>query len=281
MSRERRAARQLRFAPIATRSEHMSILNFVTQDELDDLPDDPSMAFMTLVNHAQRSLAEQVRGLDPEERYQWEQRNEIRQSFMNVMVAAAKRYEIEPFVSMQVPRVGNFQENDHKQFKADVEHYVTQLMLDNSIRGKRDSVVILPKSKDRIRGHIHALRDCLEKANMTAAKREALAKKLDAFEAELEKRRLGVLAVTRIAMEILALPGGVWASAELAPKLITNIMQTVAESKAAEDETRQLSPVAPPKALSPPRAPEPEPRKTGGFGSGGGFADDLDDDVPF
>ena len=230
---------------------------------------------MTLVNDAQRRLAEQTRNLDPEERYQWEQRDEIRHSFMNVVVAAAKRFEVEPFVSMQVPRIDNFEDKDHKQFKADLDHYVTQLMLDNSLRAKHDSVAILPKSKDRIRGHIHALRECVEKANMTPAKREALAKKLDAFETELEKRRLSILAVTRVALEILALPGGVWASAELAPKLITNIMQTVAEAKVAETETRQLPPAAPPKALSAPRTPEPEPQRRGGF------ADDLDDDVPF
>lgn len=256
----------------------MTILNFVTQDELDDLPEDPSMAFMTLVNHAQRRLAEQTRGLDPEERYQWQERNDICHSFMNVVVAAAKRFEIEPFVSMEIPRLDNFEDKDHKQFRSDLDHYVTQLMLDNSIRARSDSVSIPPESKDRIRGHIYALRGCLEKSNMTPAKREALAKKLNAFEAELEKRRLSMLAVTRVAMEILALPGGVWASAELAPKLITNIMQTVAEAKAAENETRQLPPVAPPKALSAPRAPrapEPEPQRAGGF------ADDLDDDVPF
>lgn len=100
----------------------------------------------------------------------------------------------------------------------------------------------------------------------------------DAFEVELEKRCLSMLAVTRVAMEILALPGGVWASAELAPKLITNIMQTVAEAKAAENETWQLPPVAPPEALSAPRAPKPEPQRAE---HAGGFADDLDDDVPF
>ena len=253
----------------------MTILNFVTQDELDDLPEDPSVAFMTLVNHAQRRLSEQTQHLDPEERYQYEQRDEIRHSFMNVVVAAAKRFEIEPFVSMQVPRLDSFQDKDHRQFKADLDHYVTQLMLDNSIRAKRDSVAVLPKSKDRIRSHIHALRECLEKANMTPAKREALAKKLDAFEAELEKRRLSILAVTRVALEILALPGGVWASAELAPKLISNIMQTVAEARAAEEETRALLPPPPPKALSAPRAPDPQPQRRGAFD------DELDDDVPF
>ena len=88
---------------------------------------------------------------------------------MNVVVAAAKRFEIEPFVSMQVPRLDKFKENDHRQFIADVDHYVTQLMLDNSIRARGDSVVILPKSKDRIRSYIHGLRQCLEQANMTEA----------------------------------------------------------------------------------------------------------------
>jgi len=38
----------------------MTILNFVSQNELDDLDDDPRIAFMTLVNHAQWSLTEQI-----------------------------------------------------------------------------------------------------------------------------------------------------------------------------------------------------------------------------
>src|SRR5438105_4543268 len=87
----------------------MTILNFVSQDELDDLDDDPHIAFMTLVNHAQRRLAEQIKGLDPQD--EWEQRDELRHSFMNVVIAAAKRIEIEPFVSMEVPRLSDFKQN--------------------------------------------------------------------------------------------------------------------------------------------------------------------------
>ena len=51
-------------------------------------------------------------------------------------------------------------------------------------------------------------------------------------------------------------------------------MQTVAEAKAAEDETRQLPSATPLKALSAPRKPTPE-RAASGFDS------DLEDDVPF
>lgn len=251
----------------------MSIFTFVTQDELDDLPEDPSMAFMVLVNHAQRRLAEASKGLDPEERYQWEQLEELRHSFMNVVLAAAKRFEIEPFVTMEVPRLSEFNNTDHRQFRSDLDHYVTQLMLDNSIRNKRDSVEVLPKTKDRLRAYVQGLRGCIEQGKMTDAKREALLKKLDQFEQELEKRRLSLLAVTRLSLEILAIPGAVWATGEVGTRLITNVMQVVAEAKAAEDETRKLPSTAPPKALSPPRKEQPK--------SAPAFDADLDDDVPF
>lgn len=256
----------------------MSVLNFVSQDELDDLDDDPRIAFMTLVNHAQRRLSEQIAMLDPRDEAGWEQCQELHHSFMNVVIAAAKRFEIEPFVSMQVPRYSDFRKSvDHREFRADLDHYITQLVLDNSIRARHDSVAILPKSKDSIRSYVHGLRQCIEQADMTKSKREALLIKLDQFEAELEKRRLNILAVARIAFELLAVPGGVWASAEVAHRLITNVMQTVAEAKSAEKETRQLAPTSPPKALSPPRVEKAVPVSSFGRSS----SNTIDDDIPF
>ena len=62
---------------------------FYSQDDLDNLDDDPRMAFLTLVDHAERSLAEQTKGLDLPDKSQWEQREELRHSFMNVVIAAA------------------------------------------------------------------------------------------------------------------------------------------------------------------------------------------------
>jgi hypothetical protein len=89
------------------------------------------------------------------------------------------------------------------------------------------------------------------------------------FEAELEKRRLNILAVARIACELLAIPGTLWASGEVANRLITQVMQTVAEARAAEQEARQLAPMEAPKALSAPRSL---------LQSAPG---EIDDDIPF
>jgi hypothetical protein len=135
---------------------------------------------------------------------------------MNFVVAAGKRLEIEPFASMQVPRHKDYGDPDYRQFQSDLDHYITQLLIDNSIRTKKDSVGILPKTKDRIRQYVYALRECVENANLTEAKREILIEKLKQFEDELEKRRLNILAVARIAFELLAIPGTLWASGEVA-----------------------------------------------------------------
>ena len=92
----------------------MSLLEFLDQNELDDLDEDPRMAFMQLVNAAQRSLSAKISALDPDNQNEWQKTDELRYSFMNVVVAAAKRFEIEPFQSMEVPHYSNFRDGDHR-----------------------------------------------------------------------------------------------------------------------------------------------------------------------
>ncbi|MBV9828598.1 MAG: hypothetical protein JO001_23460 [Alphaproteobacteria bacterium] len=249
----------------------MTILNFVTQEELDNLDEDPRMAFMALVNHAQRSLSHQLDQYDPDDERGWRQREEIQQRFMNVVVAAGKRFEIEPFASTVVPRHQDYRNSDYKQFESDLDHYVTQLVIDNSIRARKNSVEIFPDSKGKIRSYVHGLRTCIEQAKMHEAKRKALLDKLNQFERELEKARINILAVTLLTFEILGIPGTAWASWEVAQKLVTNITQIFAEAKLLEDQTRQIAPAnSAPKALSPPRPSKSQPAPG-----------DLDDEIPF
>lgn len=245
----------------------MNVFDFITQDELDELPDDPRFAFLEFANHAQRRLSKKTQELGGTEEG-WEELQEARHGFMNVLIAAGKRFEIEPFVEMEVPTRDSFQGADYQQFKTDLDHYTTQLVLDNSIRGRRETVLLTDKSKDRIRSHLVALRDCVSDSSLPDSKKSALKKRLDEFQADLDRKsRLNLLAVTRVTIEILAIPGALWASGDVATKLITNVMQEVGEAKVAEDDERKM-PSAPPKALTPPRKPIPGPA-------------DLDDEIPF
>lgn len=253
----------------------MAILKFITHEELDNLDDDPRIAFMELVNHAQRRLSEQTEKLDPSDNYDLMRIDEINHSFMNVIVAAGKRFEIDPFANMEVPKYREFSISDHREFNANIDHYITQLMLDNRIRSKRDSVAVTPEFKERIRTQIVGLRTCIEEADLLEPKREALLARLDEFEKEFEKRRLNMMVVTLFACQILAIPGGVWASAEIVQKLTTTVMQIVAEAKATEEEFRKLPSIEPFKALSPPQKVQPKRNAS----SKPNF--DLDDDIPF
>ncbi len=249
----------------------MHLFDFITQDEIEDLPEDPTSAFVAFVRHASARLGERLNHLSGiDEQLAYNEAEDARHGFMNVLIAAAKRYEISPFSAYELPLFDNFSLSDYRSFRSDIDHYVSQMVLDNAIRERGNSVDLSSRAKDRIRSHIHGLKTCIDNADLPEAKKEALHKKLSLFEAELEKRRLGLLAVTVVALEIMALPGGVWATYEMVQKLTANILSEVGEAKVAEDEMRRLAPVEPPRKLLPPR------RAADNI-----VPSDADDDIPF
>ena len=252
----------------------MNIFDFITQEEIDDLPDDdPQAAFVRFVRIAQRRLGERTAQINPSEESGWEELNEARHGFMNVVIAAAKKYEIEPFATLSVPRQKSFGSDEHRQFKADLDHYLTQLLLDNSSRSKRDSVLISPQLKNTIRTYVFHLRDLIEKSDdLDEPKRQMLLRRLSEFETELDKKRLNLMAVTLLAITLAGGPGALWASADVANKLLTNILRVVGEAKIADDAVRRLPSSAAPMAITGPR---PDEAVQGNFGS------DMDDDIPF
>lgn len=257
----------------------MSIYSFVTQDQLDELDDEPRTRFMQLAHLAISSLDTKTDGLDPSDEYQYRMLNELRFSCMNVLLASASRLRIEPFASWERPAFRNYGEPDWLEFKYDLDHYVTQIVLDNTAIKGDNSVAMLPRTRDEIRTYVHGLRDCIQKATMDDSKREALLKKLDGLEKELEKRRVSMIAVATIVYHLWAVPGSMWASYDIANKLLSNVMHSVAEAKADDDERRSLSAPEPVKALTAPiKVSEPQGFQTRRTMN---FDHDLDDQVPF
>jgi hypothetical protein len=231
----------------------MNVFDFITLDEIEDLPDDdPQSAFTSFVRIAQRRLAERTKGVDPDQ--DWMTIEDARHGFMNVVIAAAKRYEIEPFATMTIPRLKDFNRDDHRQFQSDLDHYMTQLLLDNSARARRDSVFISPQLKSAIRTYVHHLREKIEGAeDISDSQRDVLLRKLTEFEAELEKKRLNLLSVAMITLTFLGAPGALASSADMAARLVTNILRVVDEAKKADDEMRRLPSAEPTRAITGPR----------------------------
>jgi hypothetical protein len=231
----------------------MNIFDFITDDELADLPEDAAQAFMAFVRIAQKRLYEHEREISTDDGNNYHLIEEARLGFMNVSIAAGKKYEIEPFMGMNVPRVGKFDYERYHQFVADLDHYMTQLVLGNVQRARSETVLLLTGSKDKIRNYVYALKGEIEKSQLSESKRADLLAKLAKFEAALDGSRLNLMEVTMFAMAILGLPGAIWSSADIVNKLTTQVVSTVAEAKVVDDENRRLSPIERPKALLPPR----------------------------
>jgi hypothetical protein len=254
----------------------MIIFDFITQEEIDDLPDDdPQAAFVRFVRIAQRRLGERTKTIDDSDSAGWHELNEARHGFMNVVVAAAKNYGIEPFASLAIPRVKDFGADTNQEFRADLDHYLTQLLLDNSSRAKRDSVLVPLELKSTIRTYLFHLRELIEKADdLDQAKRESLLRCLSEFEAELEKKRLNLLAVTMLPITFFGAPGALRSSADVANRMLTNILRVVGEAKIADDAMRRLPSSEAPKAITGPRPNDPGSIKKS-------TRPDMDDEIPF
>lgn len=258
----------------------MIIFDFLTQEEIDDLPDDdPRTAFTNFVRLADRRLNERTEQIDASDQIGWERLSEARYGFVNVVIAAAKKYDIVPFASHDVPRLSQFNAEGYLQFRADLDHYLTQLVLDNSSQAKRASVLIPPDLKTTIRTYIFHLRELIENSSdLDESKRTTLLDRLSEFEAALEKKRLNLVAVTVLAITLLSAPGAIWSSADAANKILTNIFRAVAQAKTAEDATRSLPSSELPMAISGPRQNDQQPLKKPELLQ---WKSDADDEIPF
>jgi len=261
----------------------MSVMKILTEEFLAELPDDSEAAFDMVLRRADAYVAEALRHVDENERNSWYAYETAQHTAMNTIIAVAKRYGIQPFASMIVPPRKGFGSEEFTEFKVDVDHCAAQLMLDNSVRSKRDAVVIEPKIKDRLRQHIHGIKTLIDQADMPEPRRAVLHKRIADFEAALEKPRVNVVRLAGVMVAILSGAANVTTLADstVMQKLVANIMVTIGHAKAIDEEKRELPPVQQPQPLLPPRPedyvagpPSKEHRRETLIG-------DLDDEIPF
>lgn len=260
----------------------MSVLEILTEDFVAELPDDPRTAFGMVLRRAETYLSEALQAVDETESGSWYPYETAQHTAMNTIIAVAKRYEVEPFANMVVPQRKGFGSDDFIEFKVVLDHYAAQLVLDNSIRNKRDAVAIEPKIKDRLRQHVLGIKTLIDQADLPEPRRAALHKRIADFEAALEKPRVNLVVLAGTMVAILA---GTASFTQLADsptmnKLVATIMATIGQAKAIDEEKRDLPPVQPPKPLLPPRpadqviASPPKARRET-------YAADPDDEIPF
>lgn len=259
----------------------MSVMEILTEEFLAELPDDPQAAFGMVLRRTDAYLAAALEAVDETEDSSWYTYQTAQHTAVNTIIAVAKRYEIQPFASMVVPTRKGFGPEHFTEFKVDLDHYAAQLLLDNSIRSKRDAIAMDPKTKDRLRQHVHGIKTLIDQADMPEPRRAVLHKRISDFEAALEKPRVNVMMLAGVMVALLASAADVVqiAESQTMQKLVATIMMTIGQAKAVDEAKRELPPVQPPQPLLPPRSADniTGPSK----GRRGAFTTDLDDEIPF
>jgi hypothetical protein len=248
--------------------------DFVTNDELDELPEDPEAAFIAFVRIAEARLKERLRAIGPRDQGTYEEIDDARYGFQNVVLGSAKKFGIEPFASLQMPVLDDHNDAKYRQFRHDLTHYITQLMLTTADRDRSNSVPLLDATRQKLETYIFHLRDAIKNSDLSDRKKDDLYKKLDALERELGRRRLRFIIVAGIVIHILTAPGELNASYDAVIRLTNSIMREIGLAKEADNEQRKISHDEP-VALLPPRTEVPKPKDVS-FDSS-----KMDDEIPF
>lgn len=239
----------------------MSSYDLIPDEAYDNLPEEDSAKFVTLVRIAQGNLQ---RLMDASNAREFD--DELRSQFMAIIGGIAKALKIEGLEQENA----SFEYPDYTRFQVKLAGIVAMVRLQGDLISHPHSVELERVTKGKIRQEIEQLRVYIGDADLSSLKRQALNDKLDEFIAELDKRRLSFARTMAIAASIMGVLGGSSAALANAPKIpagINFIISLIGIDKDHEDAERLR--LAPPPLLIESK------------GSITNSSDLLDDDVPF
>jgi len=245
----------------------MEFFDFINQDEMSELPEDSRAAFVAFVRIAGPRLRDRLRDLGSRDESNYQDIDDARYGFQNVILGAARKYGIEPFASMQMPTMRDHDDQNFRQFRHDLTHYITQIMLATADVDRSGSVPLLESTRQTLKTYIFHLRDAIARTNLPDWKKDDLTKKLDELEKELDRRRVRFAVVVGVIMTVLAAPGELVGSYDAVVRITNCIMRELGQAKTADDQQRKVSFDEPIGLLA------PRQQKT--------KQDEMDDEIPF
>ncbi len=243
----------------------MSSYDLIPEEVYENLPEEAADKFVVLVRTAQANLQ---RMMDDSNSNDFA--GELRSQFMAIIQGTADALGIEG-LEKETPSMDY---GDYNRFQIIVTGIVAKVRLLGNSLSMPDSVELGRVTKAKIHQEVDQLRLYIAALDVTDAKKEAMNDKLDDFLHELSKRRLSFARTMAVAASIMGIVGGSAGAIAAAPKIpsgISFIISLIGQDKEIED--REKARLSPPQLKIEHKAPAPANR--------GGFADDLDDDVPF
>lgn len=228
----------------------------ITDDQLDDLPEDDLEAFVSFESIVRADLVEgrQNPGWDAEV------------SYITSILAFIDARNIDLVVDHEIPSDGDAELRTYfDAFLKRVDTFVFKTRLQLSARRKANGTtfVIAGNFKTQIGGHLTAIRNIVHEADLSEAKRDAIFRRLEKLQFEVDRDRTRSEAAMGLWLDISSAIGQGAQKLDPAIERLERIMKIFAQAR--DEETARLPAPAERKRIPPPSQP----------------ASDMDDDIPF
>ena len=242
----------------------------ITQEEIEDLPENPRERFVQIEQICRKRYYEQISNEE-----EWGVVQDARLRYMTSVVSAAKYLNIVPISNIEMPRRSNWNDHDFDDFVSDLSFYTMQLMLEGADRKLRTAIFLEGATRDRLRTLTIHLREEVRKLNLPPARIDKLIRQVDKFESDLDSRNLTFIAVGVVTLAVAGAIADVGGAASAVRELVNKIEETVGQAKEEQDrdaasrmiENHEVRQLMPPRTHEPLPSP-PEPAS-------------LDDEIPF
>jgi hypothetical protein len=238
-------------------------LTYVTDEELAALPDEPEQRFIELERIVRARYEEGVDQLRSNE-----SNLPLLRRYMSLMLPAAKHYGISELLHWAPPQL-DADWDFYSAFMLDVDCCITTLRLRNFEQNTRHSVALTADTKTKLREMLGHIRKTVDSLEISVAKKEALFKRINALQEEIDRDRTRLQAFAGLMIEACDDIGEAAKKLEPVVRLVERVGSALGVAKRAEDSRPRLPPRKEPKRIG------SQPRKKNGFERA------VDDEVPF
>lgn len=230
----------------------------ITDEEMANLPEDPEEAFIALERIVRKRLHEAQAAVDENE-----DTTPFYRRYMSFVLPAAKHYGISGLAHWERPKPNDDYWNTYTSFIADVDYCLSALRLQKAEKVKQHSVKLDPAAKLKFRHMLAQLRETVDSLNVSVAKKEALYKRINALQEEIDRDRTRYQAFAALMIEACDDVGQAAKKLEPLVRQIERLGAAFGAEKRAEDAKPKLPPRKEPKQIE---------YKKNGYG---------DDEMPF
>jgi hypothetical protein len=227
----------------------------ITDAQLDELPEDDLEAFVAFDSILKESLTEN------RQNESWYAERE----YVNYLLAFVVARNIDVGVSPQVPDADSAFGSYFETFLKKVDSFKVQVRFELSARRRTSGTIfrIAGNFKTQIGGHLTAIRKIVHEADLSESKRDAIFRRLEKLQFEVDRDRTKAEAAIGLWLDISSAIGHGAKNLDPAIERLERIMKIFA--RARDEDTAKLP--APPeqKRIPPPSQPQPN----------------GDDDIPF